>query len=520
MRLNLSEVISMLTEKIKNAFVYIRGNLSRMFGCLAVFVLLCLYPAFMMKGYFGITAAKQGFFCLSAGAFAFLCLFSYYLTCSSDKLTKLPGFSAVDISMLLFLFVSFFSCISSSWRLAALSGAAARRMGFVTMIAVVMAYFLVSRFYSLRRTEFLILGFFLAVMSVFAILQFMGFDPFGLLRAISARQRSIFIGFSGNVNMFGAIMTIFVPVFMTLFCFEKNKLLSAAWFVFAFIGLCGILTSNSDGALLGMVTAFAVLLAVSFRTKSALTRCMLMFCNLFLAIGLFAFLKKIFAGQARTSAATYQIFFKPYIYIPGLIVFAALAFIVWFFSLTEKHLRLIKLVYVIAVIFVIFIALLIFIYFSFINKEVNLGKLEGFLRFSDNWGNGRGFVWKKALELFKVSRLPQKLIGYGEDTTALAFYSVFGKNVFSGMSVFFDNVHNYFLQFLVTLGAWGLVTYTASLGFALGRSFKDKSSYLRTAVAVAICAYIAQSTVNITQTISTPMLFVFLGLSQSRSQVN
>ena len=227
-----------------------------------------------------------------------------------------------------------------------------------------------------------------------------------------------------------------------------------------------------------------------------------------------------FAGMARSSAVTYGMLLKPQLYIPGIVIFAALAFLVWFINITDAQLLKIKKVYIISAFSAIFLAFLVFIYFSFINKDADIGKFEGFLRFNDKWGTGRGFVWKKALELFKASKLPQKLIGYGEDTTALAFYSVFGKNVFSGLSVFYDNVHNYFLQFLVTLGAWGLVTYVASLGFALTAGFKDKSSYLRTAVAVAICAYIAQSTVNITTSITTPLLFVFLGLSQSRSQVN
>ncbi len=505
---------------VKNCIAYIRFNLTRVIANLAVFTLLCLYPVFMTKGYFGITAAKQIFFCLSAVTFTFLCMVTYFMTCSGDRLTRLPKLSSADISMLLFLFVAFFSCISSPWRLAALSGAAARKMGFVMMLAVVMAYFMISRFYKLRKREFFILGFFAAAMGVFAIIQYMGFDPFGMLNAIAARQRQIFIGFSGNVNMFGAVMTIFVPVFMTLFCFEKKSVLSVAWFIFAFIGLCAILTSNSDGALLGLVTAFAVLLAVCFRSKSALARCMLMYCNLFAACAAFTILKKIFEGQTRASAATYQILLKPFIFISGIIIFAALAFIVWFFDFKDSHLRLIKKVYIISVLSVIFIAAVIFVYFSFINRDADIGRLEDFLRFSDDWGNGRGFIWKKSLELFKISPLSRKLIGYGEDTTALAMYGVFGKKVFAGLPVFYDNVHNYFLQFLVTLGAWGLVTYTASLGFALASGFKDKNNYIRTAIAVAICAYIAQSTVNITQTISTPLLFVFLGLSQSRSQVN
>ena len=214
-----------MAEKIKNAFAYIRSNLSRMFGCLAVFSLLCIYPSVMMKGYFSITQYRQITFCLITTLFVFMCMISHFLTCSSEKLTSLPKLKPADISMLLLLFVSVFSCISSSWKLAALSGAAARRVGLILMIAVIMAYFLVSRFYALRRTEFIILGVFLMIMSAFAILQFMGFDPFNLLNAISARQRPIFIGFSGNVNMFAATLTIYVPVFMTLFCFEKSRLL-------------------------------------------------------------------------------------------------------------------------------------------------------------------------------------------------------------------------------------------------------------------------------------------------------
>ena len=97
--------------------------------------------------------------------------------------------------MLLFLFVAVFSCISSPWVLTALSGRAARRMGFVTVLATVMAYFLVSRFYKLRRREFIFLGLITIFMCVFSIIQFSVFDPLGFLSTVAVKKRPNFIGF-------------------------------------------------------------------------------------------------------------------------------------------------------------------------------------------------------------------------------------------------------------------------------------------------------------------------------------
>ncbi len=510
--------MSLKDDNMQNRLIKYKGkskDISGFFGNLAAFTILCVYPLFILNGYHNITAAKQIFFSLSAAIFSFLCLFFHYLTCSNEKLTTVPKLSPADISMLLFLFVAIFSCISSEWKLAALSGVSARKVGFITTAAMVMGYFVISKFYRIRRIEFFLLGLVVVFMCVFSIAQYVGFDPLGFLSTVAQKFKRIFIGFSGNVNMYAALLTLFIPLFMTLFCFEEKISLSIAWFIFALTAMCGMLASNSDGAIVGIGVAFAVLLGVCFKSKKALVRCFIMFDALFLSFLIFKILRIIFESKAREANVSYLVLLNPKLFVPGLVFFTLLAVAAGLINISEENLLKIRKIYVIGVLCVAALAAFAFFYFSVINKDVEIGKIAKYFRFNDNWGSKRGYAWKKAIRLYRQAPLTKKLIGYGEDTVALAFYSTYGKKTFNDIGLIFDNVHNYFLQFLITMGAWGLVTYTASLVYSLKSSFRE-SSYIKIAVAVAICAYIAQSTVNITQPISTPMFFIFLGLSQSK----
>ncbi len=75
----------------------------------------------------------------------------------------------------------------------------------------------------------------------------------------------------------------------------------------------------------------------------------------------------------------------------------------------------------------------------------------------------------------------------------------------------YDNLHNELLQYLVTTGLFGLITY---LGF-VGSSFvyiirRIKGSPIAIACVASGAAYFAQSLVNLNQPITTPYFFVVL----------
>ena len=80
-----------------------------------------------------------------------------------------------------------------------------------------------------------------------------------------------------------------------------------------------------------------------------------------------------------------------------------------------------------------------------------------------------------------------------------------------------DTAHNEYLQYLVTNGALGLLSYLAAIVLALRTGIRRSVEQpVFRGIVIAVLAYAAQAVVNIAQPASTPLFFVLLGLLVSR----
>jgi O-antigen ligase len=77
----------------------------------------------------------------------------------------------------------------------------------------------------------------------------------------------------------------------------------------------------------------------------------------------------------------------------------------------------------------------------------------------------------------------------------------------------YDNAHNEVLQYLVTLGLFGALSYIALAVSAVWYMCRYGEKNLHTYIpAFVVCGYFAQGLVNLNQPITTPLFFVFLGM--------
>ena len=139
----------------------------------------------------------------------------------------------------------------------------------------------------------------------------------------------------------------------------------------------------------------------------------------------------------------------------------------------------------------------------------------GILIFDDSWGNGRGYIWKLVIDVFKSQSIWHKLIGIGPDCLEYAIYDYLGSrtNYFGEIAI--TSAHNEVLNYLVTVGIIGCVIYVAIIAYSIITYIRleDNNKYFFV-IALCVCSYFVHNIFCYTQIMATPFLYILLGIGR------
>jgi O-antigen ligase len=148
---------------------------------------------------------------------------------------------------------------------------------------------------------------------------------------------------------------------------------------------------------------------------------------------------------------------------------------------------------------------------------------DSIFKFDYKWGTYRGYIWSKCWETFKDAPLLKKLFGYGNESIKQAVTVPNYNDMVAKTNRIYDNAHNEVLQYLITLGLFGALSYIALVVSAVWYMCKYGAKTMHTYIPVfVVCGYFVQGLVNLNQPITTPLFFVILGMGvgYAREQVN
>lgn len=430
-----------------------------------------------------------------------------------------------DIGMLAFLGINLVSTIGATLTAEnsvesfskLLLGSYGRNMGLLMILMIAVCYFVVSRFFFYKKyvIYFMFIG--MTVMSFVAIVNFYHIDILGIFAKYqsNANVQANFTSTIGNKNYLSAMITVALPFSAGLAVATKDKTLRILAYISTGLQFMGLLVATSDGGFLGCFAAFAVMLVIVSRDRIKLSK--FFFC---LAVMMFsAKLLWLFDLIMNKNNKGYTSFSEIFVYnnfvfilIP---VFLGLAILcgITKAEVFERYTFIgsFTLVAIGAVAVIV-----MFIYYSLIDTTSTLGSFTRFFRFDETWGTHRGFMWIKSFELMKDFNPWEILFGTGPDT----FYNEF--------AIFFDELltkygdsstnaaHNVYINYLVTTGVLGLLSYLLFVGSAIVNSVKNaKVNPLALMCVGVIVAYAAQDVVNIANPVNTPWFIMFIALSES-----
>lgn len=135
--------------------------------------------------------------------------------------------------------------------------------------------------------------------------------------------------------------------------------------------------------------------------------------------------------------------------------------------------------------------------------------------FNEEWGNGRGGIWKACLEIWREQGITRKLFGVGPDCLKVFLYAEQGSRPILAQTYaesVLTNCHNEWMTLLLNTGLAGLIAY---VGFLAGMAvrFLRKGGTAGAAGALAVITYTVHNMVSFQQITSTPLLFLAMGLA-------
>ena len=490
-------------------------------------IMFSFFPLFLTEQYAHARTDKYWFYLIATGLLVVsvgitMLISRKEATRKGEKTALILPLSLTDIFMLCFLGLAVISTLLSEHRAEAFLGTGGRNNGLLLLMVYTLMYFIITRNFVQKDYVFLV---YLAVSSIIALLTVLNFfyiDPLHMLSGYDEATVADFGSTLGNKNIIAAFMCLFLPAAFMLFVTSSNKLVRIVAGIAIGFAYTGLLCADSTSDILGLLVIVPVMAIFSARSYEFLKRYLLGLTILF-ASGKLLLLFANAVGDHNKGFEFMQRFliYSPFTYAP-----IALCGLLYLFMLligrngTPRYpAKAVQIILTVLFFIGILAAVGAFVYFSFIDKESDIGDFKKLLRFDDYWGTHRGFMWRVSLEEFSKFNPLRILFGTGPDTVYYVLEPHFAElsERFGDSST--DCAHNEFINYLLTQGVLGLAAYLGLMVTAIARGLKTaKRNPIVLAFLCPVICYLVQSTVNLYNPIVTPTLFIFLSLTEATNR--
>lgn len=458
--------------------------------------LLLVQPLLMHDGYFDVTRTKAECFWILTAAFLAVELSLCILR------RELPHADGRTAAFLLFTGTLILSSLLPGSPGRAWLGSTNRYQGILTNLLYAASCVVLCRYGRFGKTARTAAFTGFAAVSVLAVCNHLGWDVFGFIGRLGSRDRVRFLSTIGNVDVFSAYVVLLLPVCASFALRESRPARRIVLYILSAAGLWAAMAGRCESAVLGLLTAMALLPVFLGDDPRALRRFPLFLSGTAVLAELYAIL------AARCGAFLSDLtetLLKPWIAV-AVVAAGAVAWFLLRGKSDEKLLRARR-----SYCIVLAVLLLIGFFFGVLANTVLRDRLGGaagkYFILDDDWGSDRGKLWKSFLTMFAESPALNKLIGGGAGCVAEWDR---GHRIFADALT--DAAHNEYLHYLLTNGILGLCAYLLFLAATARKAMKSR---MGRNLAAGCAAYAVQAAVNIAQPFTTPLFFLLLFLCGS-----
>ncbi|WP_313151754.1 O-antigen ligase family protein [Lacrimispora sp.] len=505
------------------------GNIIAFFTVL----LLTIFPLYYHNYYFDILVVKYKLFYMTVILMAIILLLIFIINRNGDMRKQIKAiyyskFNLADKGMISFCIIAIISTLQSSYKFESLWGNEGRYSGLFLLLIYGLAFFIISK--GIHYSKWLIELFLFSSMlvCVFGITDYFMLDILGFKKNIDANQYNMFASTIGNINTYTAYVGMVMGVSTVLFVSAKTLPKIIWYFACMIISFFAIIMGLSDNAYLAIGALFAFLPLWLFKNRIGVKRYIFVLTTFIYVIYTIDFVNKIIPSHVLQMGGILEKL-SGYSRLEYIVIVATIiCCIVYLFDFISKGKCEygIKLQIAWAILLVVLFMGGLYVLYdaNIVGSEERYGALGNYLVFNDEWGTHRGYIWRMGLECYEKQPLIHKLFGYGPDTFGImAMSSGRYSEMTTKYNEYFDSAHNEYLQYFITMGPFGLISYILFLVGSGIRMIKSaiKDSYVM-AVFFAMICYAVQAVVNISLPITTPVFIVLIavGLAGCRNVVS
>ena len=485
-------------------------------------IMFGIYPFYLKEGYVGAGSSKYRFFLYSSIGAVLLLL----LTGLIELIKSFNQFSATDVFVMGFVAISLVSYFGSPFRMASFLGADGWFMGLLTILLMCMVYVLISRLWELEAIVFYVCLIAAAVVYIIGIL-----DRFSLYIIPYAVRNPSFISTIGNINWFMGYFSVITPIGVGLFLYElkeghsiRRKYLLLA---FVFIAFMAGFAQGSESIFLFLAALYTGLLFLCFKDILNLS-------DVFLLVGMMGIVAQIIRIMRLLYPEGYNYQTDgPCAFFTGSnisLYIAVCALIIW--QLLQRYSRLSRL----NKSFIIVIwGLLVVAFFAFLiigvlktNTDIISGFDSSIFYFDERFGSDRGVAYKVSIGALRDMSIYQRLFGVGPDAFVEYVYSI--PNLADYLTGIWPNqpltnAHCEMLNMLINEGIAGLILYLGIFISFLICTIRESitklaksgniGAVLKLCISLSIFCYLVHNLISFGQVMSTPYIFILMGICRA-----
>jgi len=409
--------------------------------------------------------------------------------------------SPMDIAMLAFGIAVIISFLFSENKKVAYFGTGGFHVGTLSIVTLIVFYFFVSRNLCGSERHWDLIIVLNTFIFLWVVLDSVSTDFFGI-RTKLGNQKLQYFASLGQMDSVSAYLCMILPIVIVFFLNQKKmQFWTVACVLFGLTAFTGIQT---DGVYIGVAVCAIFLIPYALKDTLRLQRLLWLGLIWGVAITYYSVFSVVAPDRIGADSGVSGTLIHYWIGVV-MIVFCGLL-LIWI----EKK-RVLPSHKVISILSkVASIGLIVVIAVFLLHGTVNL--IQGDI----GWGNGRGGIWLGAIHLFEAYNPLQKLFGLGM-TAASTDLSYFANELLQWNNVIVANAHNDFLEYLISTGIVGLVTYTATWVVPIVEYVKSKKngkewSVAKMAYFMALMAYMGQSIVGNPYSLSVPIVYLIFAL--------